>query len=1137
MAGDGLLQSNMEGMPDKFFDTGSPKTQSLLAYFALHPNQPIDRRRLAFLLWPHTTESAARRNLRQYLHRLRQVLEPLALNDLLQEVDGGRLIFKPGHALWIDVLEFEKQLAQVPQLLVETSDISPQVWPILDLYQGNLLPDIYDDWVMPLRDHWQQQYLALLQMLIQHALTQPAISQAIHLAERLLQADPLRESSHRLLMEYYYLNGDRARALQQYERCCQLLQAELDATPMPNTTALYRRLRDGEYAPTPAAAPDRPQGRTVQADTALPQPTPQSLTSILPPSIEPTAPSFISRQQEIAQLDQALLRVEQGQGQFILIQGESGVGKTRLVQAWSQTNIHRLNLFSGQCREFETMMSYHPLIEALQQGGSNIDWAWFDPPPPWLGSAAQILPELANRYPDLPPARATDRHHLSEGLGRFVLALVKNGARPLTLLLEDLHWADSATWQALVYLGSRCAEVSLLIIGTCQSELLSPEAQRILRSLQRRTSQISFIDLARFSPEETRQLASFLMDDLNLDRKLLSRLYQETEGNPFFIIETINAWFNPSAPDSWSAASRSWSGTKESVENTARLPAGVKSVIEARLDLLDETSRGVLAIAAAIGRTFNFRVLAAASDLPENEILDTLETWLARGLVIETSAGYDFSHDKIRAVVYEEMSRARRRIAHRQIAQALEEQIHDPDLSHPARLAHHYNLSDEPHKALPYLLKAGDMALAMRSYQEAREFGGQAIRLLRQMPSRDKQHREDWLDLNLQLATAYSFTGEIDRALPILQEAERLARAINDESRLARIFHRSAQLLWLRGQSRLADECARRLLRSAEELNDLALLHAALRMLGRVDIALSAYDDAIAYLLRYTKLDDSLHPPPDLPVIYGYLAVAYARVGSWQRAFDAGRRGVELAEAAHSSSALSVANMNLAFIYAERQHWSQCLEIARRLDPFCEEIGFSPYCFMARSLAGRAMTHLGDPREGIELLRQALTWAEKTDHRVFTYVAHLFFAEALLQNKQPDQAINHLQSIASLIEVADDRWAGAIMLRLRAEAQTHLPQPDWLAAESDLIEAADLLRQIRARPDLARTYLALRRLYDRAGQLPWSVDCHFRAITIFDELKMIDELREAQGYAADERQGAVVIPNLALRGPNQPDVS
>jgi len=854
-----------------------------------------------------------------------------------------------------------------------------------------------------------------------------------------------------------------------------------------------------------------------------------SLSDILPASVEAAAPPFISRQPEIARLDQALLQVEQGQGQFILLRGESGVGKTRLAQEWARANADRIALFSGHCREFEAMMPYHPFSEALRGSEVGVDWAFFDPPPAWLGGVVQILPELSARFPNLPPALAadgaTDRHHLSESLGRFILTLADRGNRPLLLFLDDLHWADGATWQALAYLGWRCAQSPLLIIGTCQSGLLPLPARRIVNNLQRRRSQIEIIDLSRFSPAETRQLAGFLMDDPHFDQKLLSRLYQETEGNPLFIIEMVNAWFAADSPP------RTRSGAVAAVH---QLPAGVKSVIEARLSLLNEDSRGLLSIAAAIGRTFNYRVLSKASDLSEDELIDLLEDWLARGLVIESSDGYDFSHDKIRAVACEEMSRARRRIVHRRIGRALEAYIHDPDLHHPARLAYHFSLSDEPNLALPYLLKAGDMALAVRSYQEAREFGMQAMGLLRRTADLGGGTRDqERLDLNLQLAVAYAFSGEIDRALPILQEAERLARNVEDEARLARIFHRSAQLLWLQGQCRLADEYARRMLRGAEELNDAHLLHAALRMLGRVGIALSAYDDAIAYLLRYVKLDVSLHPPPDLPVVYGYLAVAYARVGSWQRALDAGRRGVELAEEVKSSSALAVANMHLAFIYSEQQRWASCLDVVKQTELFCDETGFSPHCFMARSLMGRAKSYLGGAEAGVEILRQALDWAEETNYRVFAYLPQIFLAEAMLQLERPEKTLACLEAAESLIREADDRWARGVTLRLRAEARTRLPQPNCLTVESDLIESANLLRQTRARPDLARTYLALRRLYDRAGRTAWSVDCHFRATTIFDELEMVDELRAAQGYAAGERKGAVVIPGLTLRGPNQ----
>ncbi len=1108
----------------RLFDTGSPKTQSLLAYFALHTHQPLERRRLAFLLWPRTTERAARRNLRQYLHRLRQVLEPLSLNECLQDIDGGRILFDPSDRLWIDVLAFENAISTLTSTLSTQKSIPPLAWDTLELYQGELLPDIYDDWITPIRTHWQQQYIDFLETLLQHMnKTQQEIAQSVLLAERLVQADPFRERSHRLLMENYYLNGDRAKAIQQFEQCEQLLDEALGATPMPSTLMMYQQIREGIYPTAPTS--DQPDGLQIVENT--PPKTP-SLTTILPSNVEPNAPAFIARANEITQLDQLLGQVQHGRGQLVVIQGESGIGKTRLVQEWLYTNADQLTLFTGHCREFEMMMPYHSIAEAVHAQRNIIDWGWFDPPPPWLSSVTHILPELSSHFSSLPPASgadgATDRHYLSEGIGRFLLTLAEHTPQPLTLFLDDVHWADAATWQLLSYLGWRCAELPMLIIATCQSELLPSEAQRILRGLRRYPQHITSLELLRLSPTETQQLAGFLLDDPTPNRTLLSHLYRETEGNPLFIIEMVKAWL---ADDG-----RQRRQFQQIFQEPSELPATVQSSIETRLDLLDETSRLLLSTAAAIGRTFNFRVLATVNDLAENDIINALESWLHRGLVVETTDGYDFSHDKIRAVAYGEMSRARRQIIHRRIAQGLEGQTTDEDLRHPARLSHHYLASDEPHLALPHLLKAGELSLTVRSYQEAREFGMQAMRLLRQQPQQS-QHQSERLDLNLQLATAYAFTGEIDRALPILQESERLARTQADETRLARIFHRSAQILWLRGECRLADEYARRLLRSAEELNDSTLLHASLRMLGRANITLSAFDDAIAYLLRYTKLDDTLHPPADLPVIYGYLAVAYARVGSWDRAFEAGQRGVELAEASNSSSTLTVAYMNLAFIYAERQHWSECLEIAQRVTPFCDEVGLSPYCFVAKGLAGRALVNLGEVSTGLQVLKEALAWANEVGHKVFTYAIHLFFADALIQDGKPVQALTYLAEHNKLVDIANDRWAKALQLRLRAEASSALANPNWLAIEQDLIQAAHLLRTTRARPDLARTYLTLRRLYDRAGELSWAVDCHFRAISVFDELKMIDELREAQGYASAGRRESVVLPNLPLRGPNQ----
>ncbi len=1111
-----------QGDTAKILDTGSPKTQSLLAYCALHPNQPIQRRQLAFAIWSRTTESAARRNLRQYLHRLRQVLEPFSAEKLLLDVDGGHILFNPDNILWTDVVAFEEGLSQIPTQLKNNAAIPAEIWDTIDLYRGTLAPDIYDDWIEPLRTLWAQKYTQALHTLIDYAQTHRQNISAVHLAERLLSVDPLRENSHRLLMECYYQNGDRSRALLQFEKCRQLLQDELDADPMPETLLLYNHIRQGaptSATPAPKSPPSAPKPKSPEWDTK---------SFAWHTTIESNAPPFIARQSEIAQLDQALSDAQKGKGQFLLIQGESGIGKTRLVRAWVQNNIQKLRLLSGQSREFDMMISYHPLTDVLSQSESYLTALNLTSPPPWLNSILQISPELRAHFSELlpPPVNNTlNTDYLSEGLGRFLMTLAHLDDTPLLIVLEDLHWADEATWRFLAHIAWQCKQAPLIIIGTCQSEYLSVKAQRILQSLQRQ-AQIRSILLNRFSPEETRQLAVFLMDDPHPARTLLSRLYKETEGNPFFVIETVNAWLN--------TKNRKLSNTT-SHPHTFSTPQSVKLAIETRLNRLNENDANLLSLAAAIGYTFNYRILAKASDLAEEAVMTALETWLSQALVVEATKGYDFCHEKIREVAYQKISRARRRVVHRQVAQAFEAYAGDTDLYHPARIAHHYGLSDHPNHALPYLIKAGEMALAVRSYHEAKEFGVQAMRLLRKTPPDNKTHRQDKLDLNLQLATAYAFSGEIDRALPVLQEAERLAESIGDEARLGHIFHRSAQLLWLKNQCRPAESYARRLLRNAEEQNDNTLRYAALRMLGRLGIALSTYDDAIAYLLRYVKLDDSIHPPSDIPVIYGYLAVVYARVGAWQRAFDAAKRGTELADNGNSISARAVSMMNLAFIYAERQHWSSALTTVEAIAPLCDHENFTAYCFMARAIKGRAMSHLGQADTGIGVLRQTLADADAEGYRVLTHLAHLFLAESYLQAGQSQKTLNQLDLAAPLIAEADDSWARAIALRLQAEAQSTLAAPDWSKIEAALITATNLLRQIRARPDLARTYLQLRRLYDRAGQSGWAIDCHFRATTIFEELDMIDELQLAQGDTIGNRQENALIDPTSFKGLTHPE--
>lgn len=1078
---------------DSPLDLGSPTTRALLAYLLLNYETVIDRRRLAFIFWPRVTESAARRNLRQYLHHLRQVLLPIDEKGVLILADGNTLRLNPEIPIWLDVAEFQRLTR--PEATVE------ELQQALELYRGDLLEDLYEEWCESPRQQFHQRYLNALERTIDLLQRNGDLEGALQYAHLWVSREPFDEGARRRLILLYALKGDRARAIAEYQSLVRFLEEELGAEPMAETQELFQALLSGD--------PRLP----VEEERTPAPPSPRSRRPIPPPSPIP----LVDREQELARLEALYQQATQGRGQLLLLAGEAGIGKTRLVQEFLSRHPQAPLLYSV-CYELESMLPFaplrqalneHPLLQrALLRSKTN--------PPGWVTALFSFLPEVARLFPYLPHPAESSVAALREALTQLLLAMVAEVKEPLHLILDDLHWADMPTWEWLASLARHITDVPLLVFGLYRSEDLPGDRLALLNLLKRSPLVLSW-ELAPLSPQDTMRLASHLFAAQQLDSIFWERLYQETEGNPFFIIEAAHA-LQESGP----------------AERMPLLSASVHQVIQARLERLSPASREALGAAAAFGRPFSLALLHSLLERPRPELVAEIENWVQRGLVQESRQGYDFRHDKIRQVAYSSLSRARREYLHGRIAELLENSLPPPDA---ATLAYHYARSDRPLQALPYLIRAAEQALQFRSYAEARQFGLQAVNLLSQVSG--VTSRSQRIEINLQLAQAYAFSGDLTRAIELLNETEHLAYSLGDETYLGQIFRRAAQFFWLRGQPNIASDYARRTLRAAEELEDLELLSAALRMLGRVSIALAAFDDAIAYFLRYINLHEERHEalqsalPRDFPIVLGYLGVAYARVGAWERAFSSARRGLELALESYGEGHATTffARMQLGMVYAARHNWAETLEILSPIpEPSLEEL--TPPTYMALSLRGYALAHQGEGQHGVELLQQTTRWAERYGHRIMHYVPRLFLSEALLLQGKLDAALQQAEQGLQEAEKGGNRWAKGIALHLLAEIEMRRPTPAWSRAETTLLESMDTLRQIRARPDLARTYLTLRRLYDRAGQIAWAVDCHFRAITIFEELGMIEELRLAQGQAAYDRQGAVVIPGLPLRGPN-----
>jgi len=694
------------------------KSQSLLAYLALHRQRPQPRDRLADLFWGDRPERRARRSLATALWHIRRCLPNQA--SLLSDVHSAYL--DPEADLWLDVEEFES--------LAIRSDLSC-LQSALHLYRGDFMDGFYDDWVLNERYRLETLFAETLARLMTGLELREEYRDALAVALKLLQHDPLREDAHRLAMRAFCRLGQRNTALDQYRRCQEMVKRELSAEPMVETVDLYQGILDGRFEVAPVID-------AAATGMALVEPT-------LSPGHNPLDPivrsPLVGREPEMEFLQGSFEEARKGHGCLVLVHGDAGVGKTRLVQEFvNHLHWQAVRAVWGRCYEFERLLPYQPVGEALQALLSTMTPMELTKLPPWiLAELVRLVPELSEKLPELLASSAVpadeEQMHLFEGVARFVANLSSDGV--LVLILDDLHWATESTLQMVHYLARHLANHQVLIVGTLRPEAVGPQSP--LDSLQRQLARerlVRPLHLAGLSPQAIEAMVVEMSGSGEEVAPLARRLYEETEGNPFFLIEIAKALFEAGLVSLEGVA---WSGDFARIsEVELPLPAGVSAAVEARVRRLDGHARHVLEVAAVLGREFDFDLLNAAWRQDEEATLEALDTLLRRRFVDEGSGvlgrDYAFHHHKIQEVVYAGIPLRRRQHLHGQAGKAMET-LHASNVGEVAgELAFHFGQGRQVDKSLVpravrYLLLSGDQARLAYAHREAIEYYSQAVAL------------------------------------------------------------------------------------------------------------------------------------------------------------------------------------------------------------------------------------------------------------------------------------------------------------------------------------------------------------------------------------------------------------------------
>lgn len=684
--------------------------RAVLIYLAV-AREMVSRDELLGLFWDGAPLEEGRQRLRETLSRLRNALPS---QSILISYDN-QIGLNPD-CCFIDVHRFLELTAQMDGVAWKSEAERPlhanayqplveavQLWRTPRFVDGSNLPSStqFDYWLAHTSSRLERTRSAALKQLAEHAYASGDVLAAYQFTLRSLEDDYFNEALQLKALEYLHELGRIAEAYQRYQVVVEQLKQNSQTSLSPELIRFGERLKKTATIRVPHVRPEW----SLHPDIEIP---------------------FVGRQAAMEQIQAA---VANHKGVFIL--GESGVGKTRLVQEFTRRAGTSRQLLVTTCRPILTSLAYHPIAEVFRKFGTPEKWQALSPV--WISRLTRLLPELAERFPALPapenPAETNlAQSGLLEAIGQMfdLMAQIK----PLILFIDDAQWADEATLTTVAYLMSRPTFQRLAsLILTIRQEELSPSLERTLLGLQRSHPAVT-IRLTQLDEEEINVLAQTILQRA-APPAFVQKLASETGGNPFMLIEVLRNFAQQDL-------------IPELVEGM-RLPLteDLQALIQSRLHRLTAEARAALEVAAVIGTDFTGKILTKASQKPDDEIIGALEELERHALItsIQQPTGrhsYQFVHDKFREGVLNQLAEARLQMLHQRVAGAI---LEAEGTAQAAILAEHFGAAQEFSEALQYWVMAGLQARQLFSIQDAMRAYSRAENLLEILPNKEAHLR------------------------------------------------------------------------------------------------------------------------------------------------------------------------------------------------------------------------------------------------------------------------------------------------------------------------------------------------------------------------------------------------------------
>jgi tetratricopeptide (TPR) repeat protein len=659
---------------------------------------------------------------------------------------------------------------------------------------------------------------------------------------------------------------------------------------------------------------------------------------------------LVGREGELAELRRLVDLVAGGQGALIMIGGEPGVGKTRLVdELIPEAREQGFLTLVGHCYDTEGTRPFSPWVEILENSARvakrDILRHLLDETGP---EVAKIMPELRRLFPDMPQPVALPPEQERDYLFTSFREYVERSSRvqPLLLVLEDLQWADESTMLLLEHLAQNLGEAPMLIVGTYRDVELdvSRPLGRALRQLVR--ERLSHrIALKRLPRDGVRDLLKALSDQAPPPR-LVDGLFEATEGNPFFVEEVFQHLVEEG--QLFDEGGR-WRRDVRIEE--LEVPEGVRLVVGRRLERLSEEARGVLTTAAVIGRRFHFELLEALGDFDPDVLVDAIEEAERLQLISPVSGReirFHFTQELVRQTLVGGLSSLRRQRLHQRIAEAME-RIFAGDLENRASaLAGHFyeaGAAADPGKTIHYLILAGRQAQRAAAAEDALRLFEDAISLV------SDEDRKARADLLFRRGLALRSLGRWEEALDDWLEALPINEELGETKAAVRICRAmSFQLLWAI-RPREAVDIARRGLALVGE--DASVDRCRLLATGALGLGQAGdYDSADGMFSEAVAMVEQLGRPPLLGEILGFKAAYHMYFMQFRELDEVGHRAMELLRSAGDLWQLAAAAGHTQSALVSEGRLGAASEIGEEFEPLSRRLGHLGASLLHRSCRG-----------------------------------------------------------------------------------------------------------------------------------------------------------------------------------------